>query len=557
MRKAAIYARYSSHKQREESIEEQIEECQKYAAENDMTVVKIYHDSAVSGKTENREDWQNMMDDSRKNIFEVLLIYTLDRMGRDRVALAMSKKELRKNGVEVISINQPVVEGPEGIIFDALMEGFTEYYNADLARKVKRGMSDNARKCLANGSKAPLGYKVDPISKTYVIDEDQADIVKFVFESYINGCKISEIVKECERKHYINSNGKPIDHNVINRILKNAKYTGLYIWQDIEVPDGMPRIISDETFQLAQMRIESMKHKNAHGKAKREYLLADKVFCGKCGELWVGESGYSSTGRMYSYYKCKNARKKSCNMKAISKDKLEAGVYNTVMFELFPDNDSVERFVDYYIKNHSEHLGYDKEIERYRTQLNTVNGKIDNIMQGVMQGIGIDTAKTYLNPLEEEKKKLEYLIEDTSKKSKKISKDKLVNILNSWLDITSLIATYLQDLPEDAKYDENDKYIRLCKSHMKSVLRSPVLQKVIIEADEDGSPDPKVKLGFDLSKLVSGYSSTKKSSKSRNTRANTARSYSKADRSPNEKYPIAVVLEKRYCIGVLLSLYNS
>jgi DNA invertase Pin-like site-specific DNA recombinase len=532
MRKAAIYARYSSHKQREESIEEQIEECKKYAEANDMIIVKIYHDSAVSGKTENREDWQNMMDDSGKGIFEVLLIYTLDRMGRDRIALAMSKKELRDNGVEVISINQPAIEGPEGIIFDAIMEGFTEYYNADLARKVKRGMSDNARKCLANGSKAPLGYSVDPISKTYVIDEDQADIVRFVFDSYNNGAKISEIVKECERKHYINSNGKPIDHNVINRILKNAKYTGLYIWQDIEVPDGMPRIISDETFQLAQMRIESMKHKNAHGKAKREYLLADKVFCGKCGELWVGESGYSSTGKMYSYYKCKNARKKSCNMKAISQDKLEAGVYNMVMFELFPDNDSVERFVDYYIKNHSEHLGYDKEIERYRTQLNTVNGKIDNIMQGVMQGIGIDTAKTYLNPLEEEKKKLEYLIEDTSKKSKKISKDKLINILNSWLDISSLIATYLQDLPEDAKYDENDKYIRLCKSHMKSVLRSPVLQKVIIEADEDGSPEPKVKLGFDLSKLITNSSSGKKSSKSRNTRANTARSYSKADRSP-------------------------
>ncbi len=92
---------------------------------------------------------------------------------------------------------------------------------------------------------------------------------------------------------------------------------------------------------------------------------------------------------------------------------------------------------------------------------------------------------------------------------------------------------------------------------MKSVLRSPVLQKVIIEADEDGSPDPKVKLGFDLSKLISSSSSGKKSSKSRNTRANTARSYSKADRSPNEKYPIAVVLQKCYCIGVLLFLYNS
>ncbi|MBR4727829.1 MAG: recombinase family protein [Clostridia bacterium] len=256
----AIYARYSSHKQREESIEEQVAECKEYAAAHGLTIIDVFSDAAISGKTENRDAWQQMLDAAKRHSFETLLVYTVDRMGRDRYALTVAKKQLRDCGVEIIAIKQPTVDGPEGIILDALMDGLAEYYNADLARKVNRGMSDNARKCLANGSKPPLGYKVDPISKTYIIDEAQAEIVRFVFDAYISGEKIGDIVAACEHRGYRNSNGHVIDNNVIARLLKNQKYIGLYKWKDIEVPGGMPRIISDETFQLAQLRIQSMKH---------------------------------------------------------------------------------------------------------------------------------------------------------------------------------------------------------------------------------------------------------------------------------------------------------
>ena len=507
MKTAAVYARYSSHKQREESIEEQVAECREYAENNDMTIVEIYSDSAISGKTEEREGWQRMMDDAKKHKFEALLVYTIDRMGRDRYALAVAKQALKECGVTVYAIKQPVVEGPESIILDALMEGLAEYYNADLARKVERGMGDNAHKGLANGSKPPLGYKVDPLSKKYIIDEEGANIVRFVFDSYNSGMKIKEIMEECERRCYRNSNGKPIDKNVVNRMLKNAKYTGLYKWKDVEIPDGMPRIISDETFQLAQLRLDKMTHKNAHGKANKEYLLAEKVFCGKCGDMWVGESGYSANGKFYSYYKCRGAKSKKCGMKAISQKKLENKVYEILMFELFPDDEAIEKYVDFHISHRSKDNSYEKQIRQYEKQLNATQTKIDNIMQAVMQGIGIETAKNYIAPLEEDKKQLELLISEAKSKAKDVDRDRLIGVLKKWLDITALISTVVEYSPDEEVLKE-DKRLKLYKNHMRAILKSPVLQKVIIECDDDGTPDPKIKLGIDISRLLGDISSS-------------------------------------------------
>ena len=500
MKTAAIYARYSSHKQREESIEEQVDECREYAFQNDMNVVEVYSDSAISGKTENRDGWQRMMSDAKLKKFEVLLVYTIDRMGRDRYALAVAKKALRDCGVSIIPIKQPIIEGPESIILDSLMEGLAEYYNADLARKVDRGMSDNARKCLANGSKPPLGYAVDPATKTYIINESGAEIVRFIFQAYLDGMQIKEIVAECKNRCYKNSNGKPIDNNVISRMLRNIKYTGVYKWKDIEVPDGMPRIISDYTYHQTQLKLAQKAHTNAHGKAKREYLLSDKVFCGNCGEAWVGESGYSATGAFYTYYKCRKAKVRKCKYKAISQEKLENQVYEMLMFKLFPNEEAIRAYVDFYVEKKSNDSYEQKQIAQYEKQLKSVQKKIDNIMMAVMQGIGIETAKDYIAPLEEDKKQLNKLIDQAKNSVKILDKERLFNIINSWLDIASLIAMSKQLEPDSDSYDTDDKRAKLYYRHMRAVLKSPILQKVYIYYGDDGNPDPKVKIGIDISK---------------------------------------------------------
>ena len=136
--KAVIYARYSSDNQREESIEGQLRECTAYCQKNEITVVRTYIDRALSAKTDNRPDFQRMIKDSAKGLFDVVLVWKLDRFARNRYDSARYKAQLKKYGVKVLSATENISEGPEGIILESLLEGMAEYYSAELAEKVIR-----------------------------------------------------------------------------------------------------------------------------------------------------------------------------------------------------------------------------------------------------------------------------------------------------------------------------------------------------------------------------------------------------------------------------------
>ena len=143
---AVIYARYSSDNQREESIEGQLRECKDFAEKQGMNVIQSYIDRACSAKTDNRPAFQEMIRDSSKRGFEVVIVWKLDRFSRNRYDSARYKAALRKNGVKVISATEKISEGSEGIILESVLEGFAEYYSADLSEKVTRGMTENALK---------------------------------------------------------------------------------------------------------------------------------------------------------------------------------------------------------------------------------------------------------------------------------------------------------------------------------------------------------------------------------------------------------------------------
>ena len=132
---AVIYARYSSDNQREESIEGQIRECTSYAEKNDITIVKHYIDRAISAKTDNRPQFQQMIKDSDKKLYDIVLVWKLDRFARNRYDSARYKTQLKKNGVKLMSATEIISEGPEGIILESVLEGYAEYYSADLAEK--------------------------------------------------------------------------------------------------------------------------------------------------------------------------------------------------------------------------------------------------------------------------------------------------------------------------------------------------------------------------------------------------------------------------------------
>ena len=232
--KAVIYARYSSDSQREESIDGQIRECTAFAEKNGITILRHYIDRAYSAKTDNRPDFQEMIKDSSKKLFDMVIVWKLDRFARNRYDSARYKAQLKRNGVKVVSATEVISEGAEGIILESVLEGYAEYYSADLSEKVIRGRTENALKCKFNGGTLPIDYVIDE-EQHFQIDPLTAPFVLDVFRKYDKGATMKELrdwlndsgVRKCVsvKKKRTDCKKKPVrkqwlEDLVVNEVMK-------------------------------------------------------------------------------------------------------------------------------------------------------------------------------------------------------------------------------------------------------------------------------------------------------------------------------------------------
>lgn len=231
-----IYARFSCKRQTEQSIEEQLKICYEYAAAHNYTVVGEYIDRAQSGTSDNRSDFQRMIADSEKHTFEGVLVYQLDRFARNRYDSAIYKAKLKKNGVRVFSAKENITEDASGILVEGLLESMAEYYSVELAQKINRGLAINAEKCLSNGSNPGLGFKVNKKDRTFYVDEDEAAIVREIYERYARGEPKVEIIKDLNRRHIKTSIGNEFSFTSLTRLLSNKRYIGYYLYSGKETP---------------------------------------------------------------------------------------------------------------------------------------------------------------------------------------------------------------------------------------------------------------------------------------------------------------------------------
>jgi len=185
-RRAAAYERYSSDNQRDESIEAQDRAIREYAEKNNIEIVKVYNDRAKSATTDKRPGFQEMIQDSALGLFDTLIVHKLDRFSRDRYDSAVYRQKLKQSGIQLISVVENLDGSPESLILESVIEGMAQYYSANPAREVMKGMSENAYNCKHNGGIPPLGYDVDE-NKKYVINEVEAKIVRIIYEKYADG----------------------------------------------------------------------------------------------------------------------------------------------------------------------------------------------------------------------------------------------------------------------------------------------------------------------------------------------------------------------------------
>jgi len=386
VQRGVIYARYSpGPNQREESIEGQLRECKKYAEEQGIQIIGSYEDRKVSGRTDNRTEFQRMMKDVERGLFDVIIVWKIDRFGRNREETAVNKIKCRKNGVAVLYAKEHIPEGPTGILLESMLEGLAEFYSAQLAENIIRGLTENALQAKATNGSVGLGYRVGENQKIE-INETEAPTVRRVFEMFDEGFKYSEIIVKLNELGLKTRRNNAFDKNSISRILNNDRYIGTYRWRDIVIENAIPPIIEKELFLRCQEKMRKVSRAPGGGKAKVDYLLTGKLYCGLCEGSMSGESGHGKSGKTFNYYKClTRKRKKGCKKETVKKEWVERLVAETVYNEVLMKDEVIESIADAVMRiQRSTHDG--SLLASLEAQYGDVEKSIKNILRLVEQG---------------------------------------------------------------------------------------------------------------------------------------------------------------------------
>lgn len=363
----AIYCRYSSEKQASGySIEAQLEACTEYARKNGYNIYKSYIDKATSGTSDDRKAFQEMISDalaSPEIPFDAVIVHKLDRFARNRYDSIQHKHILKKRGIRVLSVTQPIIGSgdPIEVILESLLEGMDEFYSLNLARESLKGMIQNAKKGYWNGGPAPYGYSLKPIispegkkNSRLVINPREARVVRGIFDTYLNkNMGIKAIAVSLNSSGIKPRTGSAFTKNHINKILGNQKYVGHTVFcrktnlrkshyavaispQVIE--NTHPAIISKAIFERVQKKMTARNADNAHPRIHSDsFLLSSLIICKLCGGRYVGTSAKSGKNQ---YYVCNTKIRKgaqSCASTPLQRQKIEQFVINSLIRYIFSD----------------------------------------------------------------------------------------------------------------------------------------------------------------------------------------------------------------------------
>lgn len=459
------YARYSSHNQREESIEEQLEVIDKYAKEHNIKIVKTYSDYAKSASKNlrKRKGFLQMFDDIENGEVEAdcVVVYCLSRFMRDKIENAIYKKKLFENGMTLLSAIENLTDDAESVLYESLLEGLNQYYSLNLSREVRRGLHNNAKKGLFTGGKPPLGYKV--VDKKLAVNEEERPVVEYIFNSFVEGKSLKKIADEVNAMGYRTRTGKLFKPNSFYDLLSNEKYIGTYVFNKTEISDFNDKrnshkykddkdiiriencfegIISKELFDKVQAIKQSRKYSSGRAKAKHNYLLTGLVFCGECEPRDDGKP-YSCVGnsrksrgkyKEYISYRCSN-RRSGCVNKEIRKEYLEEYVLNELERTIFNEH-TIKYIVKGMNRNFAKEMeNVDKRVKLIDKQLEGVDRQVNNIIEAIKMGISDVSVKDELQELRNKRNNLEY------EKSQQLKKGK-VQISISESDIREMVGEF-------------------------------------------------------------------------------------------------------------------
>lgn len=421
MKTAVIYARYSSDRQTEQSIEGQLRDCREYAQRNDIAIVGTYIDRATTGTNDNREQFQKMLKDSDKKSFDYVLVYKLDRFSRNKYEMAIHRKHLKDNGIKILSAKENIPETPEGVLLESLLEGMNQYYSEELSQKTKRGLRETRIKGNYMGGPINYGYSVvhetlgeQTVAKV-AVNEDEAPVLLHIFEAYAAGNRIPDIVRELDDKG-IKNRGNPFTVNSIYFMLQQEKYTGVYTIHGETFTHIYPAIIPKELYQIVRKRVDA--NKTGKHVIGIDYILMGKCFCGYCGRQLRSAAGTTTDGTILRYYRCPYSKKDpNCHNQSVRKEALESIVTEALTKEIAkPEN--IALITDKVFELYCAKFTGDSDLRRYERELAATDRAITNILKAIEEGIFTPSTKQRLTELEAKKARIEQAITIESAREK-------------------------------------------------------------------------------------------------------------------------------------------
>lgn len=341
--RAAAYARYSTDKQTENSIEYQLAEIRRYCASHEIPVTATYTDEGRSGTNADRPGFQAMVAAAKAGAIDAVIVYDISRGSRDVADWFAFRKDMLRLGVRVISATGQRIgdlTNSQDFLLELLTVGMGQVEVLNTRQKSLDGVAVKAKQGVFLGGLPPLGYDVS--GGAYVINPTEAATVRTIFRLYAEGKSYAQIIDALDGA--VGKRGRPLGKNSFNSILTNERYVGTYFWNKhrnklfrkwaggalnpdvIRIEDAIPAIIDEDTWRKVRDRMDDNKH-NAKNKARHSYLLSGLIECEACGAAYVGHSSTNKRGYTTRYYVCGNKyRTRSCASRNINADEIESFV---------------------------------------------------------------------------------------------------------------------------------------------------------------------------------------------------------------------------------------
>ncbi len=396
--RGAIYTRYSTSNQSPTSTETQIYICSEYCKKNNIDIKYIFSDEETTGTNTNREEYQKLIEVAYSKKIDCVIVYDILRGSRDVVDWFSFRKEMRTIGVTVFSATEQLgdIYDPDSFLKELIHVGIGQHQVLQSRQKSIDAKYVQARHAVFLGGYAPLGYNI--INQQYVINEKEAEVVRRIFDLYVQGYTYNQILEDIKRYGVLGKRGKPISATTLNGLLQNSRYIGRYVWMEnitremhkrvgkknekaVIIEDAIPAIIDKETFFLAQERIKNRRIRASHN-AKREYLLSNKLYCGECGQLMRGSTVTSGkSGSITISYVCKGKRElKNCTAPNISAILAEDTVKESVKRWVAKFNlDKLNKLIQANAKQTVDASPYEKELKEIASKKQKL---IDSIANG-------------------------------------------------------------------------------------------------------------------------------------------------------------------------------